>query len=231
MRRIFVLAAAFAVAACSGGTPSGYAGALDRLGPSRDVPKPDPARRLHRAREPLVQQPLHGVSGATTQNYGYDTNGKKISLQPTRPRDRLGHRPFVHGVLRRVRRHGHASRHRLQDGRLEQRNRRAGRAEELAVRVRAAQSEIEPYWEMARQYVLADDTFASNLDGSFIAHQYVVAAYASRAVDYPHDAWGCEGGRADTVDDADRDSARSARRIRACFDNPTHRDRKPTPRA
>ncbi len=31
---------------------------------------------------------------------------------------------------------------------------------------------------MARHYVLADRMFASNLDGSFIAHQYVVAAYA-----------------------------------------------------
>ena len=80
--------------------------------------------------------------------------------------------------------------------------------------------EIEPYWQIAQQYVLADEMFASNLDGSFIAHQYVVAAYASRAVDYPSGAWGCEGGATDTVPtlSAQRSDGPS---IRACFTNPT----------
>ena len=76
---------------------------------------------------------------------------------------------------------------------------------------------------MAQQYVLADRMFASNLDGSFIAHQYTVAAYARTAVDFPLGDWGCEGGSTDTV--ATLLSSRAyGRRIRACFDIPTLAD-------
>jgi len=58
--------------------------------------------------------------------------------------------------------------------------------------------QIEQYWNIAQQYVLADHMFASNLDGSFVAHQYTVAAYASRAVNDPWSLWGCEGSSSDT---------------------------------
>ena len=52
---------------------------------------------------------------------------------------------------------------------------------------------------MAKQYVLADRMFASNLDGSFISHQFAVAAYSSEAVDAPESYWGCDGGQQDTL--------------------------------
>jgi len=81
-------------------------------------------------------------------------------------------------------------------------------------------SEIEPYWEIARQYVLSDHTFTSNLDGSFVAHQYDVAAYASNAVNYPAGAWGCEGGKADTVPTI-LENRKVGAAIPACFDSPT----------
>jgi phospholipase C len=55
----------------------------------------------------------------------------------------------------------------------------------------APSSEIQPYLAMAGQYVLADNMFASQLDGSFTAHQYLVAAYSGRAVNFPKGAWGC----------------------------------------
>jgi phospholipase C len=62
--------------------------------------------------------------------------------------------------------------------------------------------------------------FASHLDGSFVAHQYAVAAYADRAVDYPIGAWGCEGGKYDTIGTlTQRRTAGPA--IVACFDIPT----------
>jgi phospholipase C len=81
-------------------------------------------------------------------------------------------------------------------------------------------SETKPYWSLARQYVLADHMFTSNLDGSFVAHQYIVAAYASRSVDFPASSWGCEGGARDTV--LRLTAARTyGSSIRACYDNPT----------
>jgi phospholipase C len=55
------------------------------------------------------------------------------------------------------------------------------------------QSEIEPYWSMAQQYVLGDAMFASQLDGSFVAHQYLIAGWAGRSYNYPAvEPWGCD---------------------------------------
>jgi phospholipase C len=47
------------------------------------------------------------------------------------------------------------------------------------------------YFAMAHQYVLADRMFASNIDLSYVSHQYMIAGQANRAVDYPSHAWGC----------------------------------------
>jgi phospholipase C len=60
-------------------------------------------------------------------------------------------------------------------------------------------SDVTTYWDMAKQYVLADQMFQSHLDGSFIAHQYAIAAYANHEVNFPSSSWGCEGGASDTV--------------------------------
>ena len=73
---------------------------------------------------------------------------------------------------------------------------------------------------MARQYVLADNLFQSNLDGSFVAHQYMVAAYASHTVDGPNSAWGCEGGKGDTIPTLTAQRT-YGRRVPVCFNNPS----------
>ena len=52
--------------------------------------------------------------------------------------------------------------------------------------------ESKPYFDMAHEWVVADHTFASQLDGSFTAHQYIVAAQSGHAVDIPTGSWGCE---------------------------------------
>ena len=59
-------------------------------------------------------------------------------------------------------------------------------------------NEIEPYWQMAKQYVLGDKAFASNLDGSFVAHQYIVAAYSRpRSISPILSGGAVQGGNAD----------------------------------
>ena len=40
------------------------------------------------------------------------------------------------------------------------------------------QSDVQGYWNMAKQYVLADHFFSSQLDGSFEGHQYLIAGQA-----------------------------------------------------
>lgn len=60
-------------------------------------------------------------------------------------------------------------------------------------------TESKPYWDMAHEFVLADHMFASQLDESFVAHQYIIAAQAQSSVDVPYGEWGCEGGTRDLV--------------------------------
>ncbi len=104
-----------------------------------------------------------------------------------------------------------------------------GKAPQNAAYSYVFRDEIAPYWEIANQYVLSDDTFASNLDGSFVAHQYTVAAYSSSAVDFPSSLWGCDGGSGDTIGTLTlkRKKGRRSRRVLR-----TRRSRpRPTPRA
>jgi len=53
-------------------------------------------------------------------------------------------------------------------------------------------AESQPYFDMAHQFVVADNTFSSQLDESFVAHQYLIAGQASSAVDIPTLRWGCD---------------------------------------
>jgi phospholipase C len=60
-------------------------------------------------------------------------------------------------------------------------------------------SESQPYWDMAHEWVLADEMFQSQLDESFVAHQYIIAAQADSSVNVPVSYWGCPGGKTDYV--------------------------------
>ena len=62
--------------------------------------------------------------------------------------------------------------------------------------------EIQPYLDIAHQYVLADEMFASDFDtSSFISHQYIIAGQNPEStLDYPDGNWGCSGVKGDTID-------------------------------
>ena len=59
--------------------------------------------------------------------------------------------------------------------------------------------ETKPYFAMAHEWVLSDRTFASQLDESFVAHQYLIAAQAHDAVNTPNGPWGCIANKHDVV--------------------------------
>jgi phospholipase C len=63
----------------------------------------------------------------------------------------------------------------------------------------APRSEVQTYWNMAGQYVIADMMFNSNLDASFVSHQYIIAGQANHEVNIPNYNWGCGGGSGDFV--------------------------------
>ncbi|HEY1884044.1 MAG TPA: alkaline phosphatase family protein [Candidatus Cybelea sp.] len=56
------------------------------------------------------------------------------------------------------------------------------------------EKDVAPYWKLAQQYALGDKMFASQLDGSFVAHQYLIAGQAGGAYYLPnYEPWGCDG--------------------------------------
>ncbi|HEX3672602.1 MAG TPA: alkaline phosphatase family protein [Candidatus Cybelea sp.] len=62
--------------------------------------------------------------------------------------------------------------------------------------------QITPYFDMAGQYVLADQFYASDFDtSSYISHQYIIAGInPGSAANYPETVWGCPGGTPDRID-------------------------------
>jgi phospholipase C len=64
------------------------------------------------------------------------------------------------------------------------------------------QDQVQPYFDMAHQYVLADEFYASDFDmSSFISHQYIIAGINPEStVNYPETFWGCPGGPTDKID-------------------------------
>ena len=161
-----------------------------------------------------------GYPGAETADHGYDRAGREIRLQPIRldtvwdidhsstaffaACDGRGSLPGTDCTM---------------DGWNDERVWQG--APPNAPYAYVPHDEIAPYWDIARNYVLSDRTFASNLDGSFTSHQYVVAAYSARAVDYPSaNSWGCAGGPLDTIPTL-RSNRTYGAAIRVCFDFPT----------
>ncbi|MFY9665157.1 MAG: alkaline phosphatase family protein, partial [Candidatus Cybelea sp.] len=79
-------------------------------------------------------------------------------------------------------------------------------------------SESRPYWDMAHEWVLADKMFQSQLDESFVAHQYVIAAQAADTVNLPTGAWTCGGGKADTIRTITKERKTDGPKTAPCFD-------------
>ncbi|MGA8099335.1 MAG: alkaline phosphatase family protein, partial [Candidatus Cybelea sp.] len=65
----------------------------------------------------------------------------------------------------------------------------------------APHDETKPYFDMAHQYVLGDEMYASDFDiSSFVSHQYIIAGVnPDSSVDYPYGDWGCTGGPSDEI--------------------------------
>ncbi len=55
------------------------------------------------------------------------------------------------------------------------------------------EKDVEPYWMLARQYVLGDRMFQSNTGPSFVAHQYMIAGQSANVAENPTGSvWGCD---------------------------------------
>jgi len=81
--------------------------------------------------------------------------------------------------------------------------------------------ESAPYFDMAREWVVADKNFASQLDESFVAHQYAIAAQAAWSVNLPTIEWGCGGGKTNAVATITKKRSIDGPPIRPCYDYQT----------
>ena len=130
---------------------------------------------------------FQGYPGANTQSYGLDSQGNDVPLKP------VGFTGKVPSVI-------HTLRGFLGDydnGNLDGWD-TVTKKDAAYSYVPAAQ--VQPYLVMARQYVLADEMFASNIDASFVAHQYLIAGQSNDEVDFPQGAWGCNShGKTDLI--------------------------------
>jgi phospholipase C len=215
---LFALAVCTTLAACSSNAPRGvFVPAADHTIAAAKTPIQHVLFVIQENRS--FNNLFFGYPGAKTAKYGYDTKGHRITVRPRdlgAPWD-LGHASYAfftacdgQGSLPGT------------DCKMDGWNDEGvgPGAPHNAPYSYVPRDQIAPYWTIARQYVLADRTFASNLDGSFVAHQFSVAAYSSGAVDFPLAAWGCEGGDQDTVRTLTKRRV-LGHPIVACFDNAT----------
>jgi len=143
-----------------------------------------------------------GYPGAKTRNYGYDTNGDKIELEPTALEvsydiDHSSNAFFSAcdgtGSIRGT------------DCKMDGFNKELVNCGSRCPIPHpqyafVPRSEAKPYWDMAHEWVLADQMYASNFDASsFTSHQYIISGQAESSVNYPGGAWGCPGGPGDKI--------------------------------
>jgi len=146
-----------------------------------------------------------GFPGATTSRFGYDTRGRRIKLKPVPLEVRwdidhssgaffaacngTGSIPGTNCRMNGFNREGTTC---------------GGPYNPCPVKhpqySYVPPAETAPYFAMGKQYVLADQMYASNFDASsFISHQYIISAQAESGVNYPFGPWGCPGGSSDQI--------------------------------
>ena len=171
---------------------------------------------------------FYGFPGARTATYGRDSKGRRISAAADRPRNDVGSRSQLHSFFAACNGTGSfpGTDCRMNGFNNEYVGCNHGGYPPCPIKhpqyAYVPHEETKPYFDMAKQYVLADRMFASNFDASsFISHQYIIAAQASSAVNFPRSAWGCEGGPGDVIGTVTQQRTLYGSRIRTCFQHPT----------
>jgi len=162
-----------------------------------------------------------GYPGAYTRSYGYDSKGEKIKLQPYPEGTPYDIDHSAEAMFAACNGTGPLpGTHCRMNGFNNERASGYGGPPSNPQYVYMPRDQSKPYWDMAGEWVVADRMFQSQLDESFVAHQYIIAAQAAWSVNLPSGAWGCEGGQYDTVATITKDR-RLGHYIRPCYDYQT----------
>jgi phospholipase C len=141
---------------------------------------------------------FEGYPGAKTASSGKESNGSTIALQPISLKTVYDVDHTAYAMFKACNGRGRlpGTRCRMNGFNLEPEYTGPPNGQYAYV----PQRETKPYWDMAHEWALADNMFASQLDESFVAHQYIIAAQARSSVDVPFSYWGCGGPKSDKVD-------------------------------
>jgi phospholipase C len=149
---------------------------------------------------------FYGFPGATTAQYGYNSNNQKIMLEPIPLETTWDLEHSAKGFFLSCNGTGSVPGTKCRMNGFNREWVECGQAgypqcpNPNPQYAYVPHNETEPYFDIGEQYVLADRMYASNFDeSSFVAHQYIIAAQAATSVNFPNAAWGCEGGSGDTV--------------------------------
>ena len=198
-RRISVLAACAAAAvslgACSIGSPpreDGVLGGLSATGAGK-IEHVVYVVQENRSFDDMFQ----GYPGADTVSSGKDSTGGRIKLQSVslKTQYEIDHSAFAMFTACHGRGKLPGTKCRMDS--FDRENQYGG--PEHGQYAYVPRVESKPYWDMAHEWVLTDRTFASQLDESFVAHQYIIASQAQSSVDVPDLYWGCGGDKTDRV--------------------------------
>jgi phospholipase C len=146
-----------------------------------------------------------GYPGATTQSYGLDSDNKKVPLKPISLKTEWDLQHNGQGFITSCNGTGKipGTDCRMNGFNKEACNPVAGPCPTVPDLAYAyvPSKETKPYFDMAHQYVLADEMYASDFDiSSFESHQYIIAGVnPDTSVDYPSGDWGCTGGPGDQI--------------------------------
>ncbi|MBV9055458.1 MAG: hypothetical protein JO351_02320 [Candidatus Eremiobacteraeota bacterium] len=174
-----------------------------------------------------------GYPGATTSLFGYNTKKKKIALQPVPLETTWDLQHTAKGFLVSCNGTGKIPGTNCRMNGFDLQTWTCDKAgqprcpNENPPYSYVPHSEIKPYFNMARQYVLADHMFASDFDtSSFISHQYMIAGVnPNSSANYPDTAWGCPGGSTDRIDKLGNGRKIShVPKLIPCWDPPTLAD-------
>lgn len=149
---------------------------------------------------------FYGFPGAKTVKYGYNHTGKKIALQPVPLETWWDVEHDSYGFFDACNGTGSipGTNCRMNGFDREWAGCSSG-CPQYPTYAYVPHRETKPYFFMGKQYVLADQMYASNFDASsFISHQYIIAGQAESAVNYPWSSWGCPGGQYDKIATVDQ---------------------------
>ena len=158
---------------------------------------------------------FYGFPGADTVSFGYDSKNQKIALRPIGLATRWDLAHYSSGYYAACNGVGSI---RGTDCRMNgfDLQRCKLQCPKNAPYSYVPHNETAPYLDMAHQYVLADEMFASNFDASsFGSLQYIIEAQDHGTIGYPSGLPGCGGGPNDWI------KTIGGGRIHPCFNNTT----------